>query len=392
MEDAEEGKVWKYDYSYWSQQSYKDLIFDFNTICKNIKYVKDKRGNTLKRMDFEEYCWIEGYGCEYYILDGGSYYLSSVEDEEGILIDFSEVTDSYVPMVVDGYSWNVLYSEGDLGDGIDRYYTQKEIIEGDTIINGTIYNKLWRTNPLDFDKKSLAAYIQEDIQEKKIYAYNGKIKVLLYDLDVEVGDTINVLNSLLWFWEIDSTNIQENKYYFSNLVVKNVENINDKVYGLLKKVTYLETSTNSYENTKMIVYERYGSLSGWNTTPYSLIEGASTGNMICAFDEKGEVVFKRKYTISGYGEVKDCYINAEINRNKVDTPKKKENVYYNLQDRTLRVDFEKDERIDIYNTMGKRVMRKKVEVGCKSISCNLNTGVYIVTAKNSNTHTKIVVK
>ena len=41
MEDAEEGKVWKYDYSYWSQQSYKDLIFDFNTICKNIKYVKN---------------------------------------------------------------------------------------------------------------------------------------------------------------------------------------------------------------------------------------------------------------------------------------------------------------------------------------------------------------
>ena len=105
----------------------------------------------------------------------------------------------------------------------------------------------------------------------------------------------------------------------------------------------------------------------------------------------GEVVYKRKYTIGGYGEVKDCYINAEVGTN-VNLPKKKESVYYNSQDRTLRVDFEEDEKIEIYNTMGKRVMRKKVEVGCKSISCNLNAGIYIVTAKNSNTLTKIVVK
>ena len=62
MEDAEEGKVWKYDYSYRSKQYYKDLIFDFslnigdrfrdgNSVCENIKYVKDREGDILKRMD-----------------------------------------------------------------------------------------------------------------------------------------------------------------------------------------------------------------------------------------------------------------------------------------------------------------------------------------------------
>ena len=105
----------------------------------------------------------------------------------------------------------------------------------------------------------------------------------------------------------------------------------------------------------------------------------------------GEVVYKRKYTIGGYGEVKYCYINAEVGTN-VNLPKKMESVYYNSQNKIFHVDFKEDEKIEIYNAMGKRVMRKRIDENCKSIRCNLNAGVYIVTAKNSNKPTKIFVK
>ena len=153
MENAEEGKVWKYGYSYLNQVYYKDLIINFNlnlgdrlkesgsSVCENVKYVKNKRGNTLKRMDFEEYCWIEGYGYEYYILDGGAYYLSSVEDEDGVLIERSKDWECYNPMVVEGYSWNVVHSGAPLGDNIDKYYTYTEKIEGDSIIDGIVYEE-----------------------------------------------------------------------------------------------------------------------------------------------------------------------------------------------------------------------------------------------------------
>ena len=300
-----------------------------------------------------------------------------------------EYLSAYQSILVEGYSWNVIYSGGDLDDDNLKLYTKIEKIEGDSIIDGITYKKLWEIyDTTNVDRKNLLALLREDTSEQKVFAYQEGVEVLLYDLGVEVGDTIKVWDCLRQLNSVNLNNIEYLQDNFTAWLVDEIDTIEDEVYGLLKKITYYVKEV----NTKIVIYERYGSISGWASSNYRVPIGGSSGFMICAFDEKGEVVFKRKYTIKGYGEVKECYINAEINRNKVDTPKKKENVYYNSQDRTLRVDFEKNERIDIYNTMGKRVMRKKVEEGCKSISCNLNAGIYIVTAKNSNTHTKIVVK
>ncbi|MBR5189326.1 MAG: T9SS type A sorting domain-containing protein, partial [Paludibacteraceae bacterium] len=347
------------------------------------------RGNTLKRMDFREYCWIEGYGYEYYILDGGAYYLSSVEDEDGVLIERSKDWECYNPMVVEGYSWNVVYTGADDGDDIETFHTYTERIEGDSILNGIIYKKLWEAYDANWENKRFLALIREDIIEQKIFAYNDGAEVLLYDLGVDVGDTIRVFNWLRHLKYVNSFNIKEKEENLSCLVVEKIEFIEDDKYGKLKKITYYVADVDY--PLKTIIYERYGSTTGWAITNHAVIDGGGPGKMICAFDEMGEVVYKRKYTIRGYGEVKDCYINAEVGTN-VNLPKKKESVYYNSQDRTLRVDFERDEKIEIYNAMGKRVMRKKINEGCKSINCNLNAGVYIVTVKNSNTHTKIVVK
>ena len=400
MENIEEGKVWKYGYSYLNQVYYKDLIIDFglnvgdrlkedgSSVCETIKYVKDKRGNTLKRMDFGEYCWIEGYGYEYYILDGGSFYLSSVEDEDRILIDFSKVTDAYVPMVIDGYSWNVVHS-GDGGIPTQRLYgTNKEIIKGDSIINGITYKKLWEAEDCDLEKTKLLALIREDVEKQKVYAYNKGAEVLLYDLGVENGDTIEVMNWLYKIKYLDSTNVQDKKYNFSYLVVDSIAYIEDERYGSLKRVSYYKAG---WEKRRVTIYERYGDVTGWTTSSHAEIDGMGPGYVICAFDENDELVFKREYTIEGYDDAEDCYVEAEIGTN-VDITEKEARIYYNSQDRILCVDFEEYESIDVYDAMGKRIMTKEIDLGCKSISCNLNAGVYIVKAKNSNRHAKIVVK
>ena len=297
MENIEEGKVWQYGYSYLNQVYYKDLIIDFglnvgdrlkedgSSVCETIKYVKDKRGNTLKRMDFGEYCWIEGYGYEYYILDGGSFYLSSVEDEDGILIDFSKVTDAYVPMVIDGYSWNVVHS-GDGGIPTQRLYgTNKEIIKGDSIINGITYKKLWEAEDCNLEKRKLLALIREDVEKQKVYAYNKGAEVLLYDLGVEIGDTIEVLNWLYKIKYLDSTNVQDKKYNFSYLVVDSIAYIEDERYGSLKRVSYYKAG---WEKRRVTIYERYGDVTGWTTSSHAEIDGMGPGYVICAFDENDE--------------------------------------------------------------------------------------------------------
>ena len=296
---------------------------------------------------------------------------------------------AYQAMVVNGYKWNMVYGDGDDGDDIYEYKTYTEIIDGDSIVDGVVYKKLWEANPLNLNSRRLLALVRENIKEEKVFAYNDGVEVLLYDLGVEVGDTIYVHNSLEDLKYLNLSNIKDKEYYFSKLVVKKIEFFEDEIYGTLKKIIYQEVAGDPHFAT---VYERYGATTGWSTTSIVDIDGGTIPKMICAFDEKGEVVFKQKYTIKGYGEVKDCYINEKVNRTNVDAPQKVESVYYNSQNRTLHVDFKGDERIDVYNTMGKRVMRKKINENCKSINCNLNAGIYIVTAKNSNTHTKIVVK
>ena len=130
---------------------------------------------------------------------------------------------------------------------------------------------------------------------------------------------------------------------------------------------------------------------GWLYNVCMAYVGGASHRVICAFDENDELVLKREYTIAGYGEVKDCYINEEIGTN-VETPQKEENIYYNSQEKRLYVDIDNAEMIMVYDAVGKNIITKEVDLETKSISLNLNSGIYIVMTKNGNRYAKIVVK
>ena len=293
---------------------------------------------------------------------------------------------AYQAMVVEGYSWNVVSAYWPIFPDVTTYNTSKQKIEGDSIINGISYKKLWEHLDANSDKYYLLALIREDIDEQKIFAYNKGAEVLLYDLKVEVGDTIKVWNNLSYLENFDSTNVDYGP--FSLLVVDNIEHIEDQIYGTLKKISYHKAEKDMFKAT---IYERYGSTTGWSHNNYAELLGSANYSMICAFDENDELVLKREYTIKGYGEVKDCYINEEIGTN-VETTQKEENIYYNSQEKRLYVDVENAEMIMVYDAVGKNIITKEVNLETKSISLNLNSGIYIVMTKNGNRYAKIVVK
>ena len=56
---------------------------------------------------------------------------------------------------------------------------------------------------------------------------------------------------------------------------------------------------------------------GWLFNYCKASVGGATQRVICAFDENDKLVLKREYTITGYGEVKDCYIKEEIGTKKI---------------------------------------------------------------------------
>ena len=295
---------------------------------------------------------------------------------------------AYQAMVVEGYSWNVVSSHPITNPDVKIYSTMKQKIEGDSIINGITYKKLWNYSDAQSDKRSLLSLLREDVKEQKVFAYNNGAEVLLYDLGVEVGDTINVWCYLYFLRDKDSVSVKEKEWYFLNLVVDNIDFIEDPIYGTLKVVNYYRADRNSLRGT---VYERYGLTTGWALNHYAGLIGAASHRVICAFDENDELVLKREYTITGYGDVEDCYVKTEIGTN-VETPQKEECIYYNSQEKRLYIDFDGDESLAIYDAMGKRVMVKEIDSATKSIPLNLKLGIYIVTNKNQNIYSKIVVK
>ncbi len=294
---------------------------------------------------------------------------------------------AYQPMVVEGYSWNIITSSSLMFPDTKMYSTQKQKIEGDSIIDGIVYKKLWLYSDANSDKRSLITLVREDIEEQKVFVYDKGVEVLLYDLGVEVGDTIKILGDLSNLaYSSNSINIKENLV----IVVDNIDFIEDPIHGKLKVVSYYNADPN-FNEFKSTIYERYGMTTGWLYNNCMAYVGAAPQKVICAFDENDELVLKREYTIKGYGNVEDCYVKTEIVTD-VETPEREESIYYNSQDKMLYIDFEGDVNVVIYNTMGKIVMSPNIDSSTKSIPLNLTSGIYIVTNKNKNIYSKIVIK
>jgi hypothetical protein len=115
------------------------------------------------------------------------------------------------------------------------------------------YKKLWEAEDCDLEKTKLLALIREDVEKQKVYAYNKGAEVLLYDLGAEIGDTIEVLNWLYQIKYLDSTNVQDKEYYFSYLVVDNIDYIEDETYGNLNAGVYIVKAKNSNRHAKIVV-------------------------------------------------------------------------------------------------------------------------------------------
>ena len=296
----------------------------------------------------------------------------------------------YEPMVVEGYSWNVVNRKVLPGVPTIVYSTYSEKIEGDSIVNGVKYKKLWKAYDTNLDKKEFLTLIRENYRERKVYAHNNGAEVVLYDFGYYgIGDTIKVIKGLRSLEFINSNNIDDSEDLFVYLVIDNKEQVKINNFNLLDKITYHVLGK---DYIKGIFYERFGSENGWYSSPYDEITGGGVNFMICTFDADGNLVFKPEYGDEKIDNIENCYINETINTKISNIDDEQQNVYYNSQEKTLNVNFECDEIITIYDTMGKVVMSTTINADTKSISLNLNAGIYIVTNKNQNIYSKFVVK
>ena len=281
---------------------------------------------------------------------------------------------AYHPIVVDGYNWNVVNRRIPLNNTIE-YYTSTEKIEGDSVVNGITYKKLWRSTNKEMTEYNVIAIIREDIENQKVWAYIGDKEYLIYDFACQVGDKVTVLKSL------QSAEITAEEVEMTINAIEEFEDFNG-----VKLNKYIAT----VDNKETVYYERYGSENGWYSRSFDGISGGGINFMICAFDANGELQFKPTYN-NELDEIADCYIN-ETKSDIADINTLTQNIYYNSQEKVLFVDIENAETLMVYDAMGKIVMTKEINSTTKSIPINLNTGIYIITTNNQNIYSKIFIK
>ena len=297
---------------------------------------------------------------------------------------------AYQSMLVDGYHWNVVTRNAMLDGGKTVVYgTHVEEFDGDSVINGVTYKKLWMYYPGNPEDRILEGLIREDVSEKKVWAYGNGFEVLMYDFNVEVGDTISVLSWLHLMKSITAEDLDDD-FTIADLVVDKIEEVDIAHYSGLKKITLFDLRRKDY---KFDIYERFGSLRGWMRSDYDWVDGGGVSFMVCAFDEFGELLFKPVYN-NELDEIEDCYIK-ETKTNVPNVELQKGDVYYNSESSVLVFDVENPMAITIYDAMGKMVENRELAFGTKEISLDLNMGVYIVNITTDNQQSilsKIVVR
>ncbi len=126
-----------------------------------------------------------------------------------ILYSFLGKTQQYVPLVVDSAHWIIEQCDGSIIDGAAwEYY-----ILGDTVVNSIDYKKVYKrwwqydfcTLTQPYTNYQLFSLIREDTLNRKVYSTGNNIiwgtsggyacpsdnDTLIYDFDLQIGDTVN---------------------------------------------------------------------------------------------------------------------------------------------------------------------------------------------------------
>lgn len=120
------------------------------------------------------------------------------------LVGFSLLAQSYHPVITPGKQFSIYW---DCSPCMTWYGSSQYYFDGDTTINGQVYQKLWGITTSFFpafnakDSLYIAALLREDTVNRKVYKYYGLPQDandslhyggehLLFDFDLDVGDTL----------------------------------------------------------------------------------------------------------------------------------------------------------------------------------------------------------
>ena len=302
---------------YIAYEDYDEEIGDFIIKKEPLGNKRVKDISTIRLLDGNEYkAWLFGYDWE-----RGGYYIEGIGNankyggdyvdlahpfavpacyygerlvcvsRDGVLlyqIDDAEMERLGTDCLCDGYQssykdqwcdqWNVL-SHGWLGPDEPLYnaHTIIHSLKGDTIINGLVYQKL--VGHLTAFESTPDVYIGalRFTEDKKVFVYYDKNEYLLYDFNVQIGDTLNI------FGGID--------YYIDHQTLPHVIIGIDTLYnGRLKIISNAiiqeEINGNIHEEKRQKKWiEGVGSIDGIVYNDATTMYGSGNNILLCAYHD-----------------------------------------------------------------------------------------------------------
>ena len=303
-----------------------------------------------------------------------------------IIVSSQLFSQTYRKLVEEGKIWSV-YTEGI--DDISSYWIT---FGSDSVINEKIYKKVI-SGGLTY------GFIREDNAQKVYFMNNALEEGLLYDFDVNIGDTVLIVNTFSWTNCLeDLTAVVDTIFYSKSLTITN----NCEALPDVFNTSFLDDSERKIiivrkidsENQLDYWIEGIGSVSG-------VLE--SGGHFIpCLYCD---MFFMYKYLLCYFENSEQVYGLTElyswcnVSINIVENLKKKLSVYPNpVTSNVFTVEFESpfSGNIILVNAIGNTVLNKEVDSHATSITINLPNipkGLYflIATDFSGNTNTSKII-
>ena len=191
--------------------------------------------------------------------------------------------------------------------GIDFYHTYWTFLSEDTVINGNTYKKVLTSDSMFYFQRHIG-FIRED-SSMKVYFMNLDFEEgLIYDFDVNKGDTIEINNTnIYWNTNHTETTLIVDSVYYSN-IIDYYQTPNNIFFldSIARKIIVVRNVNIGFD--KEIWIEEIGSIAG------ILESGNYTNNyyegnmLICNFQGNNHIYFNPYYSY-------DCYY-TQLNINK----------------------------------------------------------------------------
>ena len=204
--------------------------------------------------------------------------LYQIDDAEMERLNTECLCDGYQSSYKDQWcdQWNVL-SHGYLGPDEPLYnaHTIIHSLKGDTIINDLVYQKL--VGHLAISPPTPNVYIGalRFAEDKKVFVYYDNNEYLLYDFNVQIGDTLNIFGGIEYY--IDNKTLPH--------IVVNIDTLDDGRIKIISDAIIQEEINGIIheEKRQKIWIEGIGSLDGIVYNTATTMYGSGKKVLLCAY-------------------------------------------------------------------------------------------------------------